>query len=71
MGKSVNGWSKVGLSVSESLHTELDALLSNVTTQLTDAINRTMQTQDMIDTMLSAMGSSSEQAALVAINRIN
>eukprot|EP00928_Gymnodinium_smaydae_P061454 TRINITY_DN45520_c1_g1_i1.p1 TRINITY_DN45520_c1_g1~~TRINITY_DN45520_c1_g1_i1.p1 ORF type:complete len:1050 (+),score=294.57 TRINITY_DN45520_c1_g1_i1:121-3270(+) len=63
MGKSVGGWSKVGLAVSESLNSELDSLLGNVTEQLTDAINQTLNTQELIDQMLSMMGGVGMQAA--------
>lgn len=65
MGKSVAGWSDIGISVGNSLHVELDALLGNVTFQLTEAIQRTVETQEMVDQMLSQMGESTEQQTLI------
>eukprot|EP00928_Gymnodinium_smaydae_P021238 TRINITY_DN1826_c0_g2_i2.p1 TRINITY_DN1826_c0_g2~~TRINITY_DN1826_c0_g2_i2.p1 ORF type:complete len:1028 (-),score=189.76 TRINITY_DN1826_c0_g2_i2:42-3056(-) len=70
MGKSVNGWSEVGLATAESLHSELDGLLGNVTFQLTDAINRTLSTQDMIDQMLSMMGTAGAAAAAKGVQHV-
>jgi len=66
VGKSVLGWSDVGTSLAESVHIELDSLLQNVTTVLTDAIKHTMMAQGMLDMVLSMMGSAGESAALLA-----
>lgn len=70
LGKSVDGWSEVGLATGKALSTDLDPLLSNVTFQLTDAVEETIQAQEMIDTMLSlfAMTSSGAQNGLL-LNR--
>lgn len=53
IGKSVDGWSEVGLATSKAMAEDLDPLLSNVTFQLTQAVEETITTQDMIDGMLS------------------
>eukprot|EP00448_Togula_jolla_P024583 CAMPEP_0170592890 /NCGR_PEP_ID=MMETSP0224-20130122/13159_1 /TAXON_ID=285029 /ORGANISM="Togula jolla, Strain CCCM 725" /LENGTH=971 /DNA_ID=CAMNT_0010916813 /DNA_START=31 /DNA_END=2946 /DNA_ORIENTATION=- len=71
VGKSADGWAAVGISVSDSLHVELDALLANVTVQLTDAINRTMQTQQMLDMVLSMVGSTGTDAAFGAMTSVS
>lgn len=56
MGHSVDGWSEVGLATSTSLSSELDHLLTNVSFVLTKAVERTMKTQALIDSMLSLFG---------------
>jgi len=70
IGSSIKGWSDVGLGVAEALHEELDELLSNVTSQLTDAINRTIQTQEMIDNVLAMMGGTAATAGATALQRV-
>lgn len=70
MGRSVGGWADVGTGVANSLENELDELLANVTEQLTGAINRTLQVQDMIDGLLSMMGGESMSAAFIAVNNV-
>jgi len=70
MGKSVKGWSEVGLAVSDALHEELDGLLGNVTFQLTEAIQRTVETQELIDEMLSMMGGQAEKTALLEVKNL-
>eukprot|EP00927_Polykrikos_kofoidii_P059439 TRINITY_DN54592_c0_g1_i1.p1 TRINITY_DN54592_c0_g1~~TRINITY_DN54592_c0_g1_i1.p1 ORF type:complete len:987 (-),score=209.70 TRINITY_DN54592_c0_g1_i1:115-2985(-) len=67
MGKSVSGWSKVGLAVADTLHEELDGLLSNASFALTDAINKTMETQELIDSLMSQMGDQSNDLLLIAV----
>lgn len=62
MGHSVDGWSHVGLATSSSLSSELDDLLSNVSFILTDAVERTMKTQAVIDEMLSVFGATTGKA---------
>jgi len=71
IGSSVYGWSNVGTGIAVSLHEELDELLSNVTLQLTDAINKTMGTQDMIDNMLSMMGGTAVASGAEALMQIS
>merc|ERR1740117_1120016 len=71
MGKSVKGWSDIGMSVSNALHVELDALLGNVTDQMTEAIQTTIDTQEMVDSMLSQMGESTEAAALIEVKKLS
>jgi hypothetical protein len=71
MGRSVGGWADVGTGVADALHDELDEMLANVTDDLTDAINRTLVVQDMIDSLLSTMGSESMATALLAVNHVS
>lgn len=49
IGDSTDGWSGVGLHLAESLEGELEAVLKEVTTELTDAINKIMQVTNMLD----------------------
>jgi len=66
MGHSVDGWANVGLAMSEALHEELDAIMGNVTQDLTDSINRTLSTQVLLDQVLSMFGSTAVGSAAKA-----
>lgn len=60
IGTSTGGWANVGTDLSGSLKSELDVIMKNVSTMLTDAINHTMFVQDMLDTVVGLTGEASE-----------
>lgn len=56
LGTSTGGWSSVGIQLSESLTTELDATMSNVSDVLTQAITALLQVETAIDSLLGLSG---------------
>jgi Ca2+-binding EF-hand superfamily protein len=60
VGVSSGGWSGVGLDFSGSLHEELDEVMKNLTTKLTEAINKTLKVQSEIDQVLSLASDAAE-----------
>eukprot|EP00401_Gymnodinium_catenatum_P002866 CAMPEP_0117556704 /NCGR_PEP_ID=MMETSP0784-20121206/51947_1 /TAXON_ID=39447 /ORGANISM="" /LENGTH=975 /DNA_ID=CAMNT_0005353989 /DNA_START=53 /DNA_END=2980 /DNA_ORIENTATION=+ len=62
MGKSSDGWSNVGLELSNALSTELDSGLAQVTTILTDVIAQIAKVQAALDGALGGIGESADAA---------
>jgi len=65
LGKSTSGWSNIGISLSDSMHRELDPAMTTVATYLTDGIAVMTKIQKGTDVVLSMAGSTTD-AALVA-----
>jgi hypothetical protein len=56
IGKSTKGWSNVGLSISHSLQNELDVVMANMSDGLLKAINHTMHTSELLNTITALAG---------------
>jgi hypothetical protein len=61
IGTSTDGWSGVGLDISGALQEELDEVMKNLTTKLTDAINHTLDATKSLDTVLGLAGDMAEK----------
>mmetsp|Transcript_4769 Transcript_4769/g.8184 ORF Transcript_4769/g.8184 Transcript_4769/m.8184 type:complete len:916 (+) Transcript_4769:172-2919(+) len=64
LGSSVTGWSLVGLALGESLGGELDVGMSNVSSQLTEALAQIDVVQDQMDGALKAIGQDTDDATI-------
>jgi len=62
IGQSTNGWSNVGLGLSRSLQAELDAVMLNVTRQLTESITQTVHVQELLDVVVALAGNATDGA---------
>lgn len=60
IGQSTKGWSGVGLHLAESLESELEAVLKEVTDTLTQAIAQIMEVQNMLDMVVGFQSKSIE-----------
>lgn len=56
VGSATSGWSGVGLRLSHSLQHELDEIMVNVSSGILDAINHTMHTSKILNTVTSLAG---------------
>lgn len=62
IGLGTKGWSNVGLGISSSLRDELDEKMNEVSTQLLDALQHIVSTQDTLDMVLSMAGNETDSA---------
>mmetsp|Transcript_104393 Transcript_104393/g.162791 ORF Transcript_104393/g.162791 Transcript_104393/m.162791 type:complete len:1112 (+) Transcript_104393:80-3415(+) len=60
IGTSTSGWSGVALDIGGSLQDELDEVMKNLTTKLTDAINHTLSATKSLDTVLGLAGDAAD-----------
>jgi len=60
LGHSTTGWSHVGQNLGHSLSNELDVVMGNVTSKLTDAIGQMVMLKSNIDQAVSIIGSSTD-----------
>lgn len=60
MGASADGWSKVGLAMAESFREDIDNVMSNMTEQLTEAIEQIEKLEESIDDQIAAAGKESD-----------
>jgi hypothetical protein len=56
IGKSTKGWSSVGLGLSHSLQHELDVSMMDMSNGLLQAINHTLRTSEILNTVTSLAG---------------
>jgi len=56
IGKGTGGWSNVGLAMADSFKQDIDDAMSNMTAQMTDAIDQIIAVQEMIDLAIGQMG---------------
>lgn len=63
MGRSTKGWSGVGLEISKSLQEELDEVMVNMSNGLLQAINHTMHTSEVLQTVVSLAGMAADSMA--------
>eukprot|EP00425_Heterocapsa_triquetra_P003589 CAMPEP_0195054498 /NCGR_PEP_ID=MMETSP0448-20130528/3432_1 /TAXON_ID=66468 /ORGANISM="Heterocapsa triquestra, Strain CCMP 448" /LENGTH=864 /DNA_ID=CAMNT_0040084021 /DNA_START=202 /DNA_END=2796 /DNA_ORIENTATION=- len=62
LGASSSGWSKVGTSLADSLHQDLDPAMETVGTALTGSISALTEIEQGVDVMLSLSGSATDRA---------
>jgi len=56
MGKSSHGWSRIGVGLSQSLESELQHRMQNISQNLLDSLGHISIVQDAIETVLSMVG---------------
>jgi hypothetical protein len=56
IGTSTSGWSSIGLNISGSLQAELNVIMKELCYELTQAINKTLANQHILDTILGLAG---------------
>mmetsp|Transcript_60675 Transcript_60675/g.130267 ORF Transcript_60675/g.130267 Transcript_60675/m.130267 type:complete len:1039 (-) Transcript_60675:95-3211(-) len=62
LGKSTNGWSRVGLGLSQSLENELDVTMNKVSQKLLESLGQISIVQDTLDIALSFVGNETDAA---------
>eukprot|EP00448_Togula_jolla_P003983 CAMPEP_0170598930 /NCGR_PEP_ID=MMETSP0224-20130122/16516_1 /TAXON_ID=285029 /ORGANISM="Togula jolla, Strain CCCM 725" /LENGTH=901 /DNA_ID=CAMNT_0010923527 /DNA_START=113 /DNA_END=2818 /DNA_ORIENTATION=- len=60
MGKSSGGWSNVGLGLADSFEHELDLIMTNMTTQLTESLDQILTIKSLLDLVMSHVGDTTE-----------
>eukprot|EP00928_Gymnodinium_smaydae_P052821 TRINITY_DN36979_c0_g1_i1.p1 TRINITY_DN36979_c0_g1~~TRINITY_DN36979_c0_g1_i1.p1 ORF type:complete len:975 (-),score=161.74 TRINITY_DN36979_c0_g1_i1:65-2989(-) len=62
IGSSSKGWSNVGLDMAGTFAVEIDDVMSNMTEQLTDGIEKIMALEKMLDSVIGAIGVQTEKS---------
>jgi len=62
IGLGTKGWSNVGLGIAESLRSELDEKMNEVSTGLLDALKHIQSSQETLDMVLSIAGNETDNA---------
>jgi len=68
IGTSTAGWSNVGLGMAESFKGEMDDLMTDVTSQLTQTISQLMTVSKTIDSVISVVGNATEAAGMGTVS---
>lgn len=71
LGSSAQGWSLVGLNLGDSLSQDVDLVMGEVSTRLTDVISATMQVKAGIDKSILLIGGSTDRALAQVANQTN
>jgi len=62
VGQSTSGWSAVGVGLATAMEEELEALMTNCSDQMVDALEQIVVVQEMMDYVLSWVGTSTDEA---------
>jgi len=68
IGTSTAGWSNVGLGIAESFTGELDVVMTDVNSQLTQTISQLMTVSKTIDSVISVVGNATEAAGMGTVS---